>query len=219
MPILRMSVATCLRPTPNPSRLRKITKHSATGERMLKVQLVDTAHQRQVGPRGRQRFVVHRGARQLQQLRLAHDRQPMRDRSSFCARIADATERAGQKIYRGFPFLCKTYVGNGSDCESITGLSTDPDWALALMETARLALIRSAASNPAGFFARFTKRRSDLSPSTRLARSFIQSLLVIQQSVNLVSYAAAALASNSPPRASIAHTIRAFFAAKAMFAL
>src|SRR5438094_7585453 len=35
------------------------------------------------------------------------------DRSSFCARIADATERAGQKIYKDFPFCASAMLVAG----------------------------------------------------------------------------------------------------------
>ncbi len=58
--------------------IEQVTQHPTAGERMLQVQFVDTPHQRQVRVRGRLRLVVDRRARQVQQLRLAHDRQRVR---------------------------------------------------------------------------------------------------------------------------------------------
>src|SRR6185295_3011703 len=48
------------------------------------------------------------------------------------------------------------------------------------METARVALIHSAASTTARFFARFTTRRSDLSPSTTACKKLCSELLGLQ---------------------------------------
>ena len=52
-----------------------IAQHSRTGKRMLQVQLIHPAHQRQIRGRSGLRAVVHRRARQIEKLSLANDRQ------------------------------------------------------------------------------------------------------------------------------------------------
>src|SRR5260370_5339529 len=54
---------------------QQIAEHPRPGKRVLQVQLVYPPHQGEVHRRAWLRSVVHRRARQLQQLRLAHDRQ------------------------------------------------------------------------------------------------------------------------------------------------
>jgi hypothetical protein len=58
--------------------IEQVAQQPAAGERMLQVQLVHPAHQRQIPVRGWLRLIVDRRARQTQQLRLAHDRQLVR---------------------------------------------------------------------------------------------------------------------------------------------
>ena len=63
MPIRRIKVATCLRPMATPFSLQNIPQHPAARKGILQMQLVDLAHQRQVGRRDRLGDVIHRGAR------------------------------------------------------------------------------------------------------------------------------------------------------------
>jgi len=75
MPIRRISVATCRRPTSMPPPEQQIAQHPGAGERMLQVQLVDAAHQRQVGGADRLGVVVDGAAADGEQLGLPLDGQ------------------------------------------------------------------------------------------------------------------------------------------------
>jgi hypothetical protein len=71
----RISVLTCRRPTCEALQAQQVAQHAAARERVLQVQFVDAAHQRQLGLGGRLGVVVHRASADAQQLRLPLDRQ------------------------------------------------------------------------------------------------------------------------------------------------
>jgi hypothetical protein len=54
---------------------QQAAQHARTHERVFQVQLVNPAHQRQIGIADRSRQVVHTAPTDVQQLRLACDRQ------------------------------------------------------------------------------------------------------------------------------------------------
>jgi hypothetical protein len=70
MPIFRISVATCRRPTDDALQTQHVAQHPATQKRPLQVQLIDAAHQLQIRFTRPHGLVIQRGARQLQQLGL-----------------------------------------------------------------------------------------------------------------------------------------------------
>jgi hypothetical protein len=73
---------------------QEVAQHAAAGERVLQVQLVDAAHQRQLGLADRLGVVVHRAAADAQQFGLPLDRQFGFGRSSLCAQQSRLGERA-----------------------------------------------------------------------------------------------------------------------------
>ena len=93
-----------------------------------------------------------------------------------------------QKIYKDFPFSCKLFLGNGSDCESITGLSrsllgSGPDGNRALGPHSFFGI-----KSPPDFLPGSPSAGLTYCPSTRLARSKIS----VRVRPNSQLYAAAA---------------------------
>ena len=58
----------------NPSPPHQVAQHPAPGERIIKVQRVDLAHDRKIGRRNRAWLIINAPAADLQHLRLARDR-------------------------------------------------------------------------------------------------------------------------------------------------
>ena len=77
---------------------QQVAQHPAARERMLQVQLVDPAHQRQIRRRHRTRLVVHAAPADAQKLACRLTGSSCERRSSLGARQAGLVERAGQKI-------------------------------------------------------------------------------------------------------------------------
>jgi hypothetical protein len=75
MPILRIQRRHVLAIDREALAPQQIAQHAAPRERMLQMQLVDAPHQHRGRLRRWWRPVVHRRARHVEQLRLAHDRQ------------------------------------------------------------------------------------------------------------------------------------------------